>query len=105
MPGFFDNFNPDKEFEKWAAVEVEDFNGVPDEMETLKTPGGLYAVFLHKGPARKGVETYQYIFRTWLPNSTYLLDNRPHFAVMGIKYKKDSPDSEEELWIPVKPKD
>jgi AraC family transcriptional regulator len=101
-PLYFKNFNPEKEFDKWAVVEVTDFETVPEDMETLISPRGLYAVFLHKGAASKGPETYQYIFGTWLPASDFLLDNRPHFAVMGEKYKNDDPDSEEEVWIPVK---
>jgi AraC family transcriptional regulator len=65
----------------------------------------MYAVFIHKGPASKGPETYNYIFGTWLPGSDYILDSRPHFALMGEKYKNDDPASEEEIWIPVKLKD
>ncbi len=73
-------------------------------METLILPGGLYAVFLYKGPAGAGSKLYQYIFETWLANSEFLLDNRPHFALMGGKYKNEDPNSEEEIWIPIKPK-
>ena len=103
-PNYFNPFNPDVEFEKWAAVEVTDSQIIPDGMDTIKSPEGLYAVFIHKGPASDGPKTYQYIFATWLPNSDYILDNRPHFAIMGEKYKSEDPDSEEELWIPIKPK-
>lgn len=104
-PLFYDNFNPDAEFEKWAAVEVNDFQSVPNEMERIVSPEGLYAVFIHQGAASEGPKTYQYIFAKWLPNSEFLFDNRPHFAVMGEKYKSEDPDSEEELWIPIKPKE
>lgn len=103
-PFFFDNFNPDAEFEKWAAVEVNIFKNVPEYMETLTSPGGLYAIFTHKGPAGSGPITYDYIFRTWLPGSDFILDQRPHFAVMGEKYKHEDPESEEEILIPVKPR-
>ncbi len=101
-PDYFNPFSPQTEFEKWAAVEVSDFDTVPPEMEPLSVPAGLYAVFLYKGPASAAPETYQYIFGTWVPNSAYTLDDRPHFAVMGEKYKNEDPDSEEELWIPIK---
>lgn len=100
--GYFDNFNPGKTFQKWAGAEVSDFNQIPSGMETLIIPKGKYAVFLHKGPATKANETYQAIFTQWLPNSEYKVDERPHFAVMTEKYKKDDPDSEEEIWIPIK---
>lgn len=101
-PLFFTNFNPNALFEKWAALEVSDFKNIPGGMESIVSPKGLYVVFIHKGPASNGPGTYQYIFGNWIPNSDYEVDNRPHFAVMGEKYKKDDPQSEEELWIPIK---
>jgi AraC family transcriptional regulator len=101
---YFTNFNPDVEFEKWAAIEVNGFQFIPAEMETLIFPCGLYAVFVHNGAASAGPKTYEYIFTTWLTNSNFTLDNRPHFVIMGEKYKHEEPDSEEEIWIPIKPK-
>jgi len=103
--GHFDNFEASNTFQKWAAVEVSDFDIIPKDMETLIISTGLYAVFIHKGPASEGHKTYHSIFVEWLPNSDYTIDERPHFAVMDEKYKKDDPDSEEEIWIPIKNKD
>jgi AraC family transcriptional regulator len=103
-PGFFDHFNPATAFEKWAATEVTDFNTVPAGMETIILPGGLYAVFMYKGTATTAAGTFQYILGTWLPNSEYTLDSRPHFEILGEKYKNNHPDSEEEIWIPIKSK-
>jgi AraC family transcriptional regulator len=100
---YFDNFNPGKTFEKWAAIEVADFDTVPHDMETFILPGGLYAVFLYKGLSTD-TRIFQYIYTTWLPNSNYSLDNRPHFEILDEKYKNGDPDSEEEIWIPVKPR-
>lgn len=103
-PNYFDNFSLHAELEKWAAVEVTDFDAVPDGMHVLRVPAGLYAVFIHRGPASSGPKTYEYILTSWLPSSDYALDARPHFAVMGEKYKGDDPDSEEEFWVPIRPK-
>jgi AraC family transcriptional regulator len=100
----FKNFDPGAIFEKWAAVEVSDFDNIPDNMESFILTGGLYAVFIHKGAASIGAKTFQYIFGTWLPASDYILDNRPHFELLGEKYKNDDPESEEEIWIPVRSK-
>jgi len=100
--GFFESFDPAKKFEKWAAVEVADFENIPDEMEILTSPEGLYAVFIYKGNSSEGAIFHRNIFQNWLPNSEFLLAARPHFAVMGEKYKNDSDDSEEEIFIPVK---
>ncbi|MFB9079511.1 GyrI-like domain-containing protein [Flavobacterium procerum] len=98
----FDNFDPASTFQKWAAIEVSKFEEVPMEMQTLIIPTGLYAVFNHLGPASEAHNTYHAIFTEWLPNSEYVVDDRPHFAIMDEKYKKDDPDSEEKIWIPIK---
>jgi AraC family transcriptional regulator len=92
--------DPRREFEKWAAVEVTDFDALPDGMEALTLPGGLYAVFHYKGSSAD-IGVFQYIFGTWLPASPYRLDDRPHFEVLGSKYRNNDPESEEDIWIPV----
>lgn len=99
---FYINFSPTREFEKWAALEVSDFDAVPDGMETLTIPGGQYAVFHYKGSHNNGFDVFSYIFGEWLPASGYELDDRPHFELLGPKYKNGDPDSEEEIWIPIK---
>ncbi len=104
LPTHFADFKPTNEFERWAAVEVADFDSVPNKMETFVLPGGLYSVFVHKGDTKEFTKTFQYILGTWLPASDYILDNRPHFEVLGDKYKNNDPNSEEEIWIPIKPK-
>lgn len=101
---YFNNFNHNTKFEKWAAIKVTDFNSVPDGMETIILKEGLYAVFNYKGLSTDG-SIFQYIYSTWLPNSDYLLDDRPHFEVLGDKYKNNDPNSEEEIWVPIKKKD
>lgn len=101
-PGFFDDFDAGAKFEKWAAVETTGDRTVPEGMETIIIPGGLYAVFIQRGPPGDGPRTYEFIFRTWLPGSEFILDNRSHFAVMGEKHKGEDPASEVKLWIPIR---
>ena len=100
-PAHFVDFQPTKEFEKWAALEVAGFENVSDGLETFILPGGLYAVFDYKGSSTD-TRIFQYIFGEWLPNSRFELDSRPHFEILGEKYKNNDPDSEEEIYIPVK---
>ena len=102
-PTHFEDFKPTNEFEKWATVEVTNFENVPTDIETFLLAGGLYAVFDYKGSSGDP-SIFQYIFGTWLPGSEYFLDNRPHFELLGDKYKNNDPTSEEEIWIPIKPK-
>jgi AraC family transcriptional regulator len=100
----FKKFDPLIPFEKWAAVEVTDFNSIPPGMEKYTLSGGRYAVFIHKGSSTD-LSTFQFIFGSWLPASGFDLDHREHFELLGDKYKNNQPDSEEEIWIPIKPKD
>ena len=100
-----DHSDLNSSFVKWALVEVEDFNDLPEGMQTFILPQGKYAVFLHKGSASEGYKTFQWIFESWLPNSGYEIANRPHFEILGEKYKNNSPASEEEIWIPIKNRD
>ncbi|MEB2780055.1 GyrI-like domain-containing protein [Algoriphagus sp. C2-6-M1] len=99
---YFTSYQPAREFDKWAAVKVEKHEDIPVGMENLTIPSGLYAVFPFRGIASEAPKMYQYIFGSWIPNSIYELDHRPHFALMGEKYKNNDANSEEELWIPIK---
>lgn len=100
-PSYFENFNPNNIFEKWAAVEVSDFNQVPEAMEHFILQGGLYAVFEYKG-LNTDFAIFQHIYASWLPQSDYVLDDRPHFEILGEKYRNGKEDSEEEIWIPIR---
>lgn len=100
----FGSFDPNASFEKWAAVAVNDFDTVPDGMETFIIPEGLYAVFHYKGSSDQAHVPFGYIFGSWLPASDYELDDRPHFEILGAGYKNNDPASEEEIWIPIRAK-
>ncbi|MEM9686369.1 MAG: GyrI-like domain-containing protein [Bacteroidota bacterium] len=97
------DFNLDITFEQWAAIEVTDFNKIPEGMEPHTLSGGMYAVFIHKGPAHTFYNTLQYIYGIWLPYSEFESDNREHFEIMGKDYTNpNDPNAEEEVWIPIK---
>lgn len=102
-PLYYTPFNPGKEFEKWATVEVQDFEKIPNGMEPFILEKGLYAVFDYQGSSSDN-SIYQYIFSEWLPKSNYVVDDRPHFEVLGATYKNNDPNSEEEIWIPIREK-
>lgn len=99
--GYFRGFNPSNLFTKWVLVEVNDIGTVPEGMKNFELRGGKYAVFHYKG-LNTDNRIFQYIFAEWLPNSKYELDDRPHFEVLTEKTKLNDPNSEEEIWIPIK---
>lgn len=93
-----------KSFTKWVLVEVDDFSKIPDKLESFEFEGGMYAVFNYKGLSTDK-SIFVEIYTNWLPDSIYALDNRPHFQVMGEKYKINDSNSEEEIWVPIQVRD
>ncbi len=72
-------------------------------MESLVIPAEEYAIFHYKG-LNTDVRIFEYIHGEWLPDSMYALDHRPHFEVLGDKYRNGDPNSEENIYIPIRPK-
>ncbi len=97
---YFKQFNPANPFVKWALVEVTDFEHLPEGMQAFELQGGTYAVFKVKGS--QGPALFQYIFGTWLPQSAYTLDDRPHFEILQATGKPNDPETDEYYYIPVK---
>ena len=98
----YKTFNPDEAFEKWVGVEVNNLNEVPNAMETLIITSGKYLVIDFKGSIPEFIKFWQHIHTTWLPNSDFELDNRPHFERLPPSYSPMKEVNEEEIWIPVK---
>ncbi|MFY7971672.1 MAG: GyrI-like domain-containing protein [Flavobacteriales bacterium] len=99
---FFKNFSPTNPFDKWSAVEIGEDAIVPTDWVELTLEGGLYAVFAYKGDESGAAEAFQYILGVWLPNSEYQLDDRKHFEILDHRYKRNDPNSEEDIYIPVR---
>ncbi|MCL9804355.1 GyrI-like domain-containing protein [Flavobacterium amniphilum] len=99
--------DPTLQFTKWALVEVVNFDAIPNELEQYNLTGGLYAVFPYKGNVIEAPVFFEKIFSECIPASNYKLDNsRPHFEIIPEgKYDPMNPDSEEDIYIPVKLKE
>lgn len=100
-PENFD-FSPTIPFVKWAAVAVSNFDFVPEGMEVIEISQGLYAVFNYKGDQSNAAAFFNSIYTEWLPASGYELGTHPQFEILGEKYNNMNPNSEEEIWIPIK---
>ena len=98
----YNTFNPDEAFEKWIGVEVNNLDTVPPDMETLIIASGKYLVIDFKGSISEFIKFWQHIHATWLPNSEFELDNRPHFERLPPSYNPMQEINEEEIWIPIK---
>lgn len=97
--GYFETFNPANTFVKHTLVSAEYAKSMEFPWDTFVLPGGMYAVFDHKGP---DTSIFQYIYSTWLPKSGFELDNRPHFEKLPANYIPGYPESTEEIYIPIR---
>lgn len=95
-------FNADTLFTRWAGVAVKSGDKLPPTLDLLELPAGTYAVFLHRGGPDTAPRSFAFIYGQWLPGSGYVIDHRPHFEVLGARYNNSHPDSEEEIWVPVR---
>lgn len=97
------NFSPTTLFQYWAAIEINKPSELPDGMESFTLSEGKYAVFTHKGLVSEFRKTLEIIHSEWIPNSSFEVDDRPHFELLGEKYLgPNNPNSEEEVWVPIK---
>lgn len=96
-------FSPSLVYTHWACVEpaFKTSDNLPSELSTLEIPKGLYAKFLYKGSQDEFFAATQKLYSEWLPMNGYKCDQRPHFQIMREKYNPFSPDSEEEIYIPI----
>lgn len=99
---FFIQFDPHMIYKKYAAVRVSDDVEFPEGLMRLTIPAGQYAVFDYVGKPSEAREAFQYMHRDWLPQSGYQLDDRPHLAHMGEKYRGERDDTEEAFYVPIR---
>lgn len=100
---YFNTFNPAVEFDKWAALKVDSTTEPNGKFERLDVSAGDYLVFPYVGLAKDTPPVFQYIYGSWIPQSKFDLDDRPHLAVMPPGYDPNDPEAKEEFWVPIKP--
>lgn len=98
----FKVITPQATFDKWFAVEVANFNSVPNGMETLVLKGGDYLVINYKGTLANFPKVWQFVLNDWFPKHNYELDYRPHFEKLPASYNPMNVENEEEVWIPIR---
>lgn len=94
----------DEELVYLAAGEVgADRSSPSPPLVTHSVPGGLYAVFEHRGPAHLVDKTVDYIYGTWLMRSGHRHTCGPDLEIYDDDWQGDSEDSIMRYAIPVSP--
>jgi AraC family transcriptional regulator len=88
------------EFDYTAACEVDRAAKVPDGMISWHLPSQTYAVFTCTLPTLRA--TYNTIYQTWLPTSSYRHGAGPEFELYDAQFDPSDANSKMSIYIPVK---
>ncbi|QAY87687.1 GyrI-like domain-containing protein [Pseudomonas arsenicoxydans] len=96
--------NPDGKggFEYIAGVEISKLDDLPDKYRWVEVQPQQYAVFEHKGSLDTLPQTFQYIWKTWLPQSGRQAADAPEFERYSEDFNPKLNTGTLEIWLPVK---
>ncbi|MFJ8753293.1 GyrI-like domain-containing protein [Streptomyces sp. NPDC102441] len=88
------------------GTELDYYHGVvtgaevPEDMDALAVPAGLWAVFEHSGQFPEALQyLWRDVFTQWFPSNPYA--SRPGPEILGVRLSEDGATADAELWIPV----
>jgi len=86
----------------YLGVRVTGEHKPHGEYRTLEIPGGLYAVFIHKGSYATLPDLYQSIYEEWIPQSNYTQSSSLSFEIYrNTPYEADVSHLLTEIYIPI----
>lgn len=89
-------------FGHMAGFSVERIADIPHGMRAYTIFAGAYAVFKHIGTTQQLRSTYDYIWGTWLSNTSLRLADRADFEIYGCDfYGPHHPQSTIWIYIPI----
>ncbi|MEV3933003.1 AraC family transcriptional regulator [Streptomyces sp. NPDC049944] len=88
------------------GTELDYYHGVvtgaevPEDMDALSVPAGMWAVFESSGPFPKTLQyLWRDVFTQWFPSNPY--GSRPGPEILSVRLSEDGQQADAELWIPV----
>lgn len=90
-------------FDYIAGAEVSNFTDLPAEFERTRVPEQSYAVFEHRGHVTGIKQTYEAIFRDWLPKSGRKPADGPTLERMDERFDGATGNGVVEIWLALKP--
>uniref|UniRef100_A0AAU1LRJ1 AraC family transcriptional regulator n=1 Tax=Streptomyces sp. NBC_00148 TaxID=2903626 RepID=A0AAU1LRJ1_9ACTN len=88
------------------GTELDYYHGVvtgaevPEDLDALAVPAGLWAVFGHSGQFPEALQyLWRDVFTQWFPSNPYA--SRPGPEILSVRLSEDGTQADAELWIPV----
>ena len=89
-------------FDYIAGAEVSSFSDLPDEFARLSVPEQLCAVFEHSGHITGIQQTFEAIWRDWLPKSGREPAMGVTLELMDERFDGATGNGVVEIWVPLK---
>lgn len=89
-------------FDYIAGAEVSSFSGLPDEFARLSVPEQLCAVFEHSGHITGIKQTFESIWRDWLPKSGHEPAMGVMLELMDQRFDGATGNGIVEIWVPLR---
>ena len=95
--------NPDGQggFEYIAGVEISKLDDLPERYRWIEVQPQQYAVFEHTGSLDTLPQTFQYIWKTWLPGSGRTAADAPEFERYSADFNPETGTGTLEIWVPL----
>ena len=90
-----------QQFEYMCAVEVSSFDDLPADLGRMRVPEAFYAVFEHAGIVSTVQDTWNAIWKTWLPESGFGPANSPDFERYGEHFDSTTGEGGLEIFFPI----
>jgi len=97
------NCDDNGNFDYIAGVEVSDFDNLPAEFARARVPAQTYAIFEHRGHVTAIKQTYEAIWRDWLPKSGRKPADGPTLERMDERFDAATGNGVLEIWLALQP--
>ena len=102
---FTEEYDREKKWFYMVAMELPDLSEIPVNMVGKVIPANTYAAFTVKGGIKNLPKTSQYAHDEWLPKSQYEEADWFEFELYDERFKDiDDPDTEIDIYIPIRKK-
>lgn len=95
------NFDDAGHFDYVCAVEVKDFEDLPEEFNRLRVPAQRYGVFTHSGHVSALPATIAAIWNEGLSRAGLAAADAPSFERYGPQFDPMTGEGGVEIWVPV----
>jgi AraC family transcriptional regulator len=97
------NCDDNGNFDYIAGVAVSDFDNLPAEFARTRVPAQIYAIFEHRGHVTAIKQTYEAIWRDWLPKSGRKPADGPTLERMDQRFDPATGNGVLEIWLALQP--